>query len=164
MENQEQSMPIEEKIKEIVQSFVEKMGFSCEVEIVKSQEQEGDEGGLVCNIKTKESNFLIGQYGTNLQSLQHIARILVKQKTEQRVNLILDVNAYRQEKNSSILRLAAEMAEQAVREKRAIILRPMSPYERRIVHLELRKNNQIKTESIGEGENRKVVISPANLV
>ena len=161
MENQEQKIQIEEKIKEVVQALVEKMGFPCEVEIMENQE--GNERSLICNIKTKESNFLIGQYGINLQSLQHMARILVKQKTDQRVSFILDVNSYRQEKNSSIVRLAVEMAEQAIREKRAVVLRPMSPYERRIVHLELSKNSQIKTESIGDGENRKVVVSPANL-
>lgn len=161
MENQEQNIQAEEKIKKVVQALVEKMGFPCEAEIIASQE--GAEKNLICNIKTKESNFLIGQYGVNLQSLQHIARILVKQETSEKVGFILDVNSYRQEKNSSIVRLATEMAEQAVREKRAVVLRPMSPYERRIVHLELSKNSQIKTESIGDGENRKVVISPANL-
>lgn len=164
MENQEQNTQIEEKIAETIQELVEKMGFPCETEIVKSQDQEEAEMSLICNIKTKESNFLIGQYGVNLQSLQHIGRILIRQKIEQRINLVLDVNSYRQEKNSSIIKLAIEMAEQAVREKRAVILRPMSPYERRIVHLELSKNNQIKTESIGDGENRKVVISPADPV
>jgi spoIIIJ-associated protein len=163
MENQEQNAQIEEKITETIQALVEKMGFPCETEIVKSQDREEAEKGLICNIKTKESNFLIGQYGVNLQSLQHIGRILIKQKIEQRVNLVLDVNSYRQEKNSSIIKLAIEMSEQVVREKRAVILRPMSPYERRIVHLELSKNNQIKTESVGDGENRKVVISPADM-
>lgn len=161
MENQEQKNQITEKIKEITQALIEKMGFSCETEIIENQE--GLEKNLICNIKTKESNFLIGQYGVNLLPLQHIARILVKQKTNERISFILDVNSYRQEKNSSIVRMAVELAEQAIREKRAVVLRPMSPYERRIVHLELSKNNQIKTESIGEGENRKVVVSPADM-
>jgi spoIIIJ-associated protein len=159
MENKESEKPIEEKIKEIVKSLVEKMGFSCEVEINEKREAEED-GSLVCNVKTEESSFLIGQYGVNLQALQHLSRILVRKKTDQKSNFVLDVNSYRQEKNSSIIRLAAEMAEQAIREKRAVVLRPMSPYERRIVHMELSKNSQVKTESIGEGEDRKVVIRP----
>jgi spoIIIJ-associated protein len=163
MENQEQNNLTEEKIKETIRGLVEKMGFPSEIEIVESQDQEGVEKSLICNIKTKDSSFLIGQYGVNLQSLQHISRILIKQKAEQKINFILDVNSYRQEKNSSIIRLAIEMAEQAIRERRAVVLRPMSPYERRIVHLELSKNNQIRTESIGDGENRKVVISPVDL-
>ncbi len=164
MENHEQKRSDEEITKETIQALVVKMGFPCEVEIIKNQEQEESEKKLVCNIKTKESNFLIGQYGVNLQSLQHIGRLLInKQKIEQRINFLLDVNSYRQEKNSSIIRLANDMAQQALQERRAVVLRPMSPYERRIVHLELSKNAQIKTESMGEGENRKVVVSPANL-
>jgi spoIIIJ-associated protein len=161
MENQEKTLQIREKIKEIVGALVEKMGLSCEIEFIENKES--DDNGLVCNIKTKDSNFLIGQYGINLQALQHIARVLVKQKTEEKINFVLDVNLYRQEKNSSILKTAVEMANQVLREKRAVVLRPMSPYERRIIHMELGKNAQIKTESIGEGENRKVVIKPAEL-
>lgn len=163
MENQENNALIKEQIKEIIKSLVEKMGFVCDVEILDSQDMQNIEKNLICNIKTKESNFLIGQYGVNLQSLQHISRLIIKRKIEQRINFVLDVNFYRQEKNSSIVRLATEMSEQALRERRAVVLRPMSSYERRIVHIELSKNNQIKTESIGEGEERKVVIKPADL-
>ena len=163
MKNQEQKASIEELIKKTISDLIEKIGFSCEIEVFEEQNQENAEKNLICNIKTKESSFLIGQYGINLQSLQHICRILIKQKVEQKINFVLDVNSYRQEKNSSIVRLAVEMAEQAIRERRTMLLRPMSPYERRIVHLELSKNNQVKTESVGEGENRKVVIKPAEL-
>ena len=79
-----------------------------------------------------------------------------------KVNFVLDVNSYRQEKNESVTKMAVEMAEQSLREKRAIVLRPMSAYERRIVHVELAKNKQIATESIGEGEDRKVMVKPAD--
>ncbi|MFA6973940.1 MAG: R3H domain-containing nucleic acid-binding protein [Parcubacteria group bacterium] len=153
----------EEVIREVVEGLVKQMGFTAEVEIKKAETEEEKET-IVCNIKTEESNFLIGQYGVNLQSLQHIARILVRKKIEDPVNFVVDVNSYRQEKNSSIEKIAREMAEQAVREQRAVIMRPMSPYERRLVHLELSKNTQIKTESVGEGEERKVVIKPADLI
>lgn len=57
-------------------------------------------------------------------------------------------------------KLARSMAEEAILEGKEIVLRPMSPYERRIVHMELSKNSRVKTESIGEGENRKVIIRP----
>jgi spoIIIJ-associated protein len=162
MEAQEKSN-FEETIKEAVQGLVSKMGFAAETEIKKVVMEEGAES-IVCNIKTEDSNFLIGQYGVNLQSLQHIARLLVRKKTDDRVNFIVDVNSYRQEKNDSIEKMAAEMAEQAIREQRALVLRPMSPYERRLVHLALSENAKIKTESIGDGEDRKVVIKPVDLI
>lgn len=158
MENNE----IENLIKGTIEELIAKMGIFSEVEIKKNSEEDGSE--LIFNIKTNESNFLIGQYGVNLQSLQHLARLLVRKKTEEKINFLVDVNSYRQEKNKSVGNLAKEAATQAIREKRAIILRPMSSYERRIVHLELAENSQIKTESVGEGENRKIVIKPVELV
>lgn len=163
METAEQSK-CGEVIKTVVENLVKQMGFTAEIEIKEAMEEEGGKETIVCNIKTEESNFLIGQYGVNLQSLQHIARLIVRKKIEEPINFVVDVNSYRQEKNSSIEKIAREMAEQAVREQRAVVMRPMSPYERRLVHLELSKNTQIKTESIGEGEERKVMIKPADMV
>lgn len=153
---------IRETVKNIVQELVEKMGISSQVE-AEEIEQNG-QLTLVLNIKTNESNYLIGQYGVNLQALQHIVRVMVRKKTDIKANFILDVNSYRQEKNESIAALAKSMAAQALNERRAVVLRPMSPYERRLIHLELSKNDQVKTESIGEGEDRRVVIKPADLI
>ena len=146
-------------IKETVQELIVKMGFKGEIELKTTFD--GEKENVICNIKTNESSFLIGQYGVNLQAIQHIARLLVRKKTDDKANFVIDVNSYRQDKNSSIVQMAREMADQAIREKRVVVLRPMSAYERRIIHMELAKNNQVKTESIGEGEDRKVVIKPA---
>lgn len=159
---QKQTEDLEEIVKATVSELLEKLGFKCEIEVTRELEEEPAEARevVVCNIKTEESNFLIGQYGVNLQSLQHIARMLVRKKTDDRANFILDVNFYRKEKNSSIITLAKNTAEQAINEKRTITLRPMSPYERRLVHMELSKNPNIITDSVGEGEDRKVVIKP----
>lgn len=165
MENQQDS--VDGIIKATVADLLDKMGFSCEIEMLHETEDDGTgeaKESIICNIKTEESNFLIGQYGVNLQSLQHIARILIRKKTDERVNFILDVNFYRKEKSFSIMALAKNTAQQAVQERRAIVLRPMSPYERRLVHMELSKNADVVTESIGEGEDRKVVIKPVETV
>ena len=149
----------EDLMKSVIVDLLDKMGFSYEIEVEKDP---GEEGDMIYNIITEESNFLIGQYGMNLQALQHIARILVRKKTDERVNFVLDVNSYKKNKNISIAALAKSSAEQSLQERRAITLRPMSPYERRLVHMELSKNPEIITESVGEGEERKVVIRPAS--
>ncbi|MFA7319269.1 MAG: R3H domain-containing nucleic acid-binding protein [Parcubacteria group bacterium] len=145
-------------VRQVVMELVEKMKIDCETEI-KEFSQDGKDN-LVCNIKTEESSYLIGQYGINLQALQHLARVIVRKKTTEKADFILDVNLYRQEKNESTAVLARNMAEKAVMEKKAVILRPMSPYERRLVHMELSGNEKVKTESIGEGEERQVIIKP----
>lgn len=160
MENEKEEL--KKTISNSIKELIEKMGIDCDIEEKALIQDETD--SIAFNIKTKESNYLIGQYGINLQALQHIARVIVRKKTDSRANFVLDVNSYRQEKNESILSLAKSMAEQSILEKRAMVLRPMSPYERRLVHMELSKNLEIKTESTGEGEDRRIVIKPANLV
>jgi len=152
-----------DEIKALMKEVIEKMGFSCQ-EIEINQQKNQEEEMFVVNIKTPDSSFLIGQYGANLQSLQHLMRVLTRKKIQERIKFILDINSYRKEKNDAVVRLAKEAAEQALREKRAIVMRPMSPYERRLIHMEFSENDQIKTESIGEGEERKVVIKPLNLL
>lgn len=157
-----QNQEAEAVIREVVEEILEKMGFVFELEIKKEPGEEAEK--IDCNIKTADSNFLIGQYGMNLESLQHIVRLLIRKKIIDKINFTLDVNSYRKEKNEAVAQLAIHMAEQAIAEKRAMVLRPMSSFERRIVHMKLSENNQVSTESIGEGEERKIIIKPLNLV
>lgn len=162
MENEKSNQEIEKIIEEAIRELVGKMNIDCEMEIKKIVQEEGED--LICNIKTAESNYLIGQYGVNLQALQHIARVIIRKKTDTSANFVLDVNSYRQEKNESVAALAKSMAQKAILEGRSIILRPMSPYERRLVHMELAQDEKVKTASVGEGEDRRVEIKPASLV
>ena len=151
-------------IQETIKELMEKAGFPCEIEVkeLKSDEQEG----VICNMQTSEdSNLLIGQYGVNLQAFQHIARLAIRKKLgDEKVNFTLDINSYRDQKNQSIIEQAKEAAEQAINEGRVIIMKPMSAYERRLVHMELSKNEKVATESVGEGENRKILVKPVNLI
>jgi len=149
---------MEDKVKLIIREVLEKMGFIVEVEEIQTNSSKS--GDLIYNLKTDESKFLIGQFGVNLQALQHLLRVIIRKRTGEKINFLIDVNSYRSEKNESILRIAREAAQEAIQERKEIVLKPMSPYERRLIHLELSKDKDIKTESIGEGENRKVIIKP----
>lgn len=150
-------------IKKTAEDILTHAGFSGTVDIVESP-QDGEEN-VVCNITTgDDSNFLIGQYGVNLQAFQHIIRLAVRKQIPDRVKFALDVNSYRKEKSQTLVDQANEAAEQALREGRPIMMRAMTPYERRIVHLELSKNGKVVTESVGEGDERKVVVKPGSSV
>ncbi len=149
---------IEQEISTIISELIEKMGFSVIIEIEKDADSEFS--ALVYNIKTSDSSFLIGQYGMNLQALQHMIRIIVRKKITDPINFILDVNNYRKEKNDSIIHLASAMADEACAKKETITMRPMTAYERRVVHLELSKNKKVKTQSVGDGEDRRISITP----
>jgi len=152
---------MQEIIREIIAETLNKMGF--EAEVKTKTETVNDAEMAIFNIKTADSNFLIGQYGVNLQSLQHIIRLLVRKKISDKINFTVDVNGYRQEKNNSLAKMAQEMSQECLAENREIVLRPMTAYERRLVHLELSKNPEVVSESIGEGEGRRIVIRPARI-
>jgi len=146
-------------LKKITAEVLQKMTFeNFEISIASKSDVEGE--NFVINIETPESNLLIGQYGVTLAALQHTLRLLVRRQTEERFRFLADVNHYLQAKTDSLSELAIESAKQVIRDKKPVVLRPMSAYERRLVHVELAGNENVKTESIGEGEDRKVVIRP----
>lgn len=149
-------------LKKTTGDLLQKMGFSAQISISDSSDEND---GVVCNITTDtDSHFLIGQHGTNLQAVQHLARLIVRKSIPEKINFILDVNLYKQQRNQSIVEQAQAAANEAINQHRAIIMKPMSTYERRIVHMELSKNPQVSTESTGEGEERKIIVKPKDSI
>lgn len=149
----------EELLKKITSEVLRRMTFSdFKISVEGRSDAEGE--SFVVNIETTESNLLIGQYGATLSALQHILRLLVRRETEDKFKFLADVNRYLQTKTDSLSGIARDAAKQAISERKPVVLRPMSAYERRLVHVELAGNENIKTESIGEGNDRKVVVKP----
>lgn len=146
-------------LKNLIKETLEKMTFS-DFSIGIREEAGPDGENKVFNIGSRESDLLIGQYGVNLRALQHVLRAMARKKTEEKLKFSVDVNDYNRSKIGSLEDLARSMARQTINDKRPAVLRPMTAYERRIVHLALAENDQVRTESIGEGEERKVVIKP----
>ncbi len=103
---------------------------------------------------------LIGPKGETLSALQYIARLVATKHLGHRANLVVDVGGFKAKREEMLRRLAKRMAGQAVELKRTVSLEPMPPYERRIVHLTLRDHPGVTTESVGEGDRRKVTIVP----
>jgi spoIIIJ-associated protein len=104
---------------------------------------------------------LIGRRGETLRSLQFMVNLLVSRKVQKWPQIVVDVGNYRQRRQESLEGLARRMAERVRQSGRPLTLEPMGAYERRIVHLALRSDSTVYTQSAGEGENRKVVIYPA---
>jgi spoIIIJ-associated protein len=103
---------------------------------------------------------LIGRRGETLRSLQFLLNLLVSRRVQKWPQIVVDVGNYRQRRQESLEGLARRMAERVAQTGRSLMLEPMGAYERRIVHLALRDDPTVYTESAGEGENRKVVIFP----
>ena len=164
-------MNIDEKkklIEETTKELLEKMGFKATVYTATSvtsldDQQPEEDNPISVEIQLSESKYLIGKHGVNLSALQHLLRILIRKKSDERINFNVDVNGYREDQRQAIIDLAHEIASKVTQEKKAVVLRPMNAFERRIVHVELAKMPDIRTESIGEGEDRKVVVKPASI-
>jgi spoIIIJ-associated protein len=84
----------------------------------------------------------------------------VGRRTDKWVPIVIDVEGYKQRRASALETFAAEMAERVVSRQVPFTMEPMPPYERRIVHMALADHGRVVTESIGQGEERKVVIRP----
>mgnify|MGYP001085031538 CR=1 FL=1 len=110
------------------------------------------------NIEGEDLGILIGRRGRTLSCLQHIVRLIVAGQLKAWLPLNVDVCGYKKRRCDSLHRLALRLAEQVRLRQRAITLEPMPADERRIVHLALANHPDVVTHSIGEGEDRKVVI------
>jgi spoIIIJ-associated protein len=103
-------------------------------------------------------SILIGRRAETLNALQYIAGLIVSKEIGRSIPLIVDVEGYRSRRETQLRQMAQRMADQAVKTGRRQVLEPMAANERRIIHIELRKNPLVITESIGEDPNRKVTI------
>ncbi|MEN8252184.1 MAG: R3H domain-containing nucleic acid-binding protein [Patescibacteria group bacterium] len=153
-----------ETIEKSVNRMLELMDFDADCSIKEELDTKTDRKNILCSIKTKsDSRFLIGQHGSNLYALEHILRsILYKKGFSDRVTL--DINGYKEDKDRMIANIAKDAANQASGEKKPIVLRPMNAYERRIVHMTVDTDDRVETESIGEREERKVIIKPKSIM
>ncbi len=121
---------------------------------------EQDEPTLVLDIRGGDLSTLIGRRGETLDGLQYLIRLLAAKELGHYVHIVLDVEGYKAHRAQMLKQLALRMAERVVTTHRPAALEPMPANERRIVHLALRDHTQVRTESVGMGENRKVTIIP----
>jgi spoIIIJ-associated protein len=132
-----------------------------QVDVRRAEPATGEqEPPLVLDVRGPGTDALIGRRGSTLAALQRITRLIVGREMEGRVHLVVDVGDFKVRREQSLRRLAHRMAEQAVRTHRTVVLEPMPPHERRYIHLALRDHPQVTTQSVGEGERRKVTIIP----
>ena len=135
---------------------------SAGVDVTRTLRSSHDEeaGGPVIDLAGDDSGLLIGRRGQTLQALQFLVTLIVRKQLGEDVRVILDVENYRQRRETSLRDMAAKVASRVAQTNRSITLEPMSPADRRIIHTSLSENPNVRTESAGEGENRKVTIMP----
>jgi spoIIIJ-associated protein len=149
------TLPEEEAVKvvtEILDTLLELLGVTGKVEVIS------DEIPLDLDIKGDDLGILIGRRGQTLASLEYITKLIVVGRLKAWIPLTVDVAGYKKRRRDSLQRLALYLAEQVKSRRHAITMEPMPADERRIVHITLADNPDVTTQSIGEGESRKVVI------
>lgn len=127
---------------------------------VSIEEYEGDEGELILDITGDDLAVLIGRHGRTLDALQFLISSITSRIIGHRYPIVVDVEGYKARQRQKIEDIALNAADKAVDQDRSIKLRPMTPYERRIVHITLRGDDRVETVSEGEGRARRVVVSP----
>ena len=143
-------------IKKIVNEFFEKTSFEVKTEILNLQDKT-----IPIKIKTEEPRVLIGQNGQTLADIQHLLKAILSHQITEQFYLDLDINDYKKKKIEYLKQTAKELADDVSLTKKEKMLDPMPSFERRVIHLELANRNDVKTESIGEGMDRRVVIRSA---
>lgn len=147
-----------EKAEKQLNKFLEEIISKIDKEI--SYEIKRENGNTISvEIKGETSKFLIGYRGETLNALQTILIVVAGKDLKEKVHVNVDVLGYREKRKKVLEDLAERIARNVMRTRKAVTLDPMTAYERKIIHTKLQDNERITTESIGEGEHRRVVIS-----
>ena len=142
---------------EFSKDFVKKVvtGMGLEDIILETQRTENY---IKITMHSQNSSILIGKGGRTLSSLQNLLRAAIYRQTNIHINVVLDVENYKERQEHNIERLAKKLAKEVLKTKEPITMDSMNSYERRLVHSALAEFKNITTESEGEEPNRKVVI------
>jgi spoIIIJ-associated protein len=147
---------------EFLRNLIEGMDIDADV-TVREPETAADGAGrasAVLDIEGEDLGLLIGRRGTTLSALQYMINVMLTRKMESRVLVTVDVEHYHRRREETLYGLAHRMAERVSRSRRPMTLEPMPANERRIIHLALSEHQNVITGSVGQGEERKVVIRP----
>lgn len=123
-------------------------------------DEDNNRPGILVEVLGNDLSILIGKQAETLNALQYVTRLIVGKEIGRGINLVVDVEGYRSRREQNLRQLARRMASQAIKTGRKQMLEPMPANERRIIHIELRDNEEVTTESVGEEPRRKVTIIP----
>ena len=151
------NIDVQQTAQELLFTLLHKMGIKAQVEV---QPDPGSESpnAFVLNIVGDDLGVLIGRRGETLRDLEYVMRLMVTQKGGKAAKIVVDVEGYRTRRERVLRELAKRMAERVEVSRQPITLEAMPPNERRIIHMTLRDHPSVMTNSIGEGDHRRVMI------
>ena len=141
----------EQKLIEFIKNVVEKMGYDVKVEVTYREDKK-----LGIKMDSSYSSILIGRKGKNLDALQVLANIYAGRLGHEEIRVILDTENYRIRREETLVRLAYNTADKVRLSKKSILLEPMNPFERRLIHTTLNDIPDVETKSEGDGLYKQV--------
>ncbi|MGM0437693.1 MAG: RNA-binding cell elongation regulator Jag/EloR [Bacillota bacterium] len=141
--------------KEFIETVFSSTKLNVEVEVL--EEKTNDEQ-VMYNLKSDDLGIVIGHRGETLDALQYLTSLVVNKETEEYYRVLIDAEGYRDRRKETLVRLANKLARKAVKTGRKVVLEPMPPHERRIIHMALKDNDSVTSYSKGEEPFRKVMI------
>ena len=153
-EGPEEEIELAPLAQEILTQMLQKMGETCTIHGA----QELNQVNLV--IEGEDAGLLIGKQGQTLEALQYLVTKILSKQTKKKPRVVIDIESYRERHKQALIELALKHSEKAKRIGKPVTLNPMNAHDRRIVHLTLQQDKEIKTKSRGEGLYKKVIIYP----
>ena len=154
---------LQKEASRVISTLLDKMGILAAVEVADPGgeiDQEGEVSPLILNVVGDDLGILIGRRGSTLRDFQFIVRLILNRRLGVWPNLVVDVESYKARREETLCALAERMANQVKRTGRRVVLEPMPANERRIIHITLRDDPEVYTESTGKDDGRKVQIFP----
>ena len=146
---------------DVALEFIRKMVLDMELNLEVAM-KEGNNDDMLITVDGEGAGLLIGHHGETLDSLQYLANLAankkVKGEKQEYVKITLDIEGYRAKREQALRALARRMAAKVVKGKKSVMLEPMNPYERRIIHSEVQGIEGVSTNSIGSENNRRIVM------
>jgi spoIIIJ-associated protein len=146
-----------EKASEFLLGVLERMGISADIDI------KDDNDKTILEIQTKDTEVVIGRRGVVMDALQHLVnKVVYRDRSGDRGKpLVVDAGGFRDKQIERLRSLAQRMGEKALQTKQIVELQPMSPHDRRIVHMAIAEMPGLSSRSEGEGEDRHILVVPA---
>jgi spoIIIJ-associated protein len=146
---------LEEKIeiaKQLLMGLIEKMEINA---VLEGFLREGD---ICLEMRGDKEGILIGKHGRTLDSLQFLINRMVNKRLKEPVRVTLDINDYRKRREDSLKKMALKLGERAITRGHSLTIGPFNAHDRRIIHMALREDPLLKTESLGEGDMKRIKI------
>lgn len=142
-----------EESRQFVMEVARTMGLDVDVHVDKKRDH------FLFDIAGEDLGLIIGRRGQTLDSLQYLANLVANRYSDQHLRIILDAEQFRERRKQTLEALAERLANKVIRTRKEVVLEPMSPQERKIIHAKLQDHGKVKTYSKGEEPNRRIVIS-----